>query len=161
LRAEYRDAHDREIELDWFRTPPISPWRGNGGFALLLVPHPYWIMTRSRNVREQYISDLAAAIRWAFPPPDELGISRWQPCERDSLIALVARGGWRKPADAELEKLARKFGRTVGALRWRTSMVRAAHPDNYPGKPRANYTLADKQAVDAYLARHPQHRRAG
>lgn len=33
---------------------------------LLLPPHPYWIMTRPKDVRDQYVASLVAALKWSF-----------------------------------------------------------------------------------------------
>lgn len=54
-------------ELNWpFRVP--RPRRDDlpGEPYLLFPPHPYYIMTRDRTVREQYERGLARAIAWGF-----------------------------------------------------------------------------------------------
>ena len=60
LRSEYPDAR----ELSWpFRIPRTSR---AGTPDLLFPPHPYWIMMRPKDIREQYVRSLARALKWAF-----------------------------------------------------------------------------------------------
>lgn len=54
-------------ELNWpFRVPRARPSDPAGLPYLLFPPHPYFIMTRSAPVREQYVRRVGRAIEWAF-----------------------------------------------------------------------------------------------
>jgi len=60
LRSEYPHAR----ELPWpFRIPRTS---GAGSPDMLFPPHPYWIMTRPKDIHEQYVRGLAHALKWGF-----------------------------------------------------------------------------------------------
>jgi uracil-DNA glycosylase family 4 len=66
-----RDARDvlrsryPEIEpLPWpFKAPRAS---GSRNPHLLFPAHPYWIMTPPKDIREQYVTSLARALKWGF-----------------------------------------------------------------------------------------------
>ncbi|OBG65992.1 uracil-DNA glycosylase [Mycobacterium sp. E3339] len=61
IRAEY----PRSPVLEWWPfTPPAQPPTGDP--ALLLLPHPRWVMTRPARLREAWVVGLANAITWAF-----------------------------------------------------------------------------------------------
>ena len=54
-------------ELNWpFRVPRARRSDPAGLPYLLFPPHPYWIMTRSAPIREQYVRRVGRAIEWAF-----------------------------------------------------------------------------------------------
>jgi uracil-DNA glycosylase family 4 len=79
LRSRYPE-HD---ELPWpFKMPQGI---GAGAPFLLLPPHPYWIMTRPKDVRDQYVASLVAALEWSFAGGSEL-IPMRPTCEGMALV---------------------------------------------------------------------------
>lgn len=64
-RNVLRSKYPKSAPLPWpFEVPPRVV--GAGTPYLLLPPHPYWIMTRPRDVREQYVASLVGALKWSF-----------------------------------------------------------------------------------------------
>jgi len=63
LRFEAESRGWRELPWPLNRSPRTS---GAEATALLCLLHPYRIMTRPKGQRDQYISGLARALRWAF-----------------------------------------------------------------------------------------------
>jgi uracil-DNA glycosylase len=54
-------------ELNWpFRIPRTRGTESPDSPYLLFPPHPYWIMTRPLDVRDDYERSLARALQWAF-----------------------------------------------------------------------------------------------
>lgn len=62
LRSIYPDA----VELTAPFRLPRAPGPGAAAPRCLLLPHPYWIMTRAGPMREDYEAALASALRWGF-----------------------------------------------------------------------------------------------
>jgi uracil-DNA glycosylase family 4 len=63
-RNVLRSRYPENEPLPWpFKVPRAS---GAGTPRLLLPPHPYWIMTRPKDIREQYVASLASALKWSF-----------------------------------------------------------------------------------------------
>ena len=66
-KASLLSLYPEARELNWpFRVPRARRSDPPGLPHLLFPPHPYWIMTRPPDLREQYERPLARAIQWAF-----------------------------------------------------------------------------------------------
>lgn len=63
LRAESENRGWRELAWPLVRSPRVTSTKQT---ALLCLMHPYRVMTRPKDERDQYISGLARALRWAF-----------------------------------------------------------------------------------------------
>lgn len=63
LRSEAKDRGWRELPWPLVRSPRT---RSAEATALLCLLHPYRVMTRPKDERDQYIRGLARALRWAF-----------------------------------------------------------------------------------------------
>lgn len=63
LRSESTERRWRELPWPLTRSPRITSVEQT---ALLCLMHPYRVMTRPIDEREEYISGLARALRWAF-----------------------------------------------------------------------------------------------
>jgi uracil-DNA glycosylase len=63
-RVVLRSRYPEHEELPWpFHMPQGI---GAGTPFLLLPPHPYWIMTRPKELRDEYVASLVGALKWSF-----------------------------------------------------------------------------------------------
>jgi uracil-DNA glycosylase family 4 len=70
-KASLLRTYPEARELNWpFRVPRARRSDSPGVPYLLCPPHPYWVMTRPADLREQYVRTLARALQWAFATPE-------------------------------------------------------------------------------------------